>query len=392
MSGIKKLAPILGTVGGGLVGTAFGNPMIGASLGGALGSAIAGPGKGPGQQAPANVSDITQEAGQAQSQYAPILQSAQANQGAVSPYQQQALTQMGLAATGQGPSLAEAQLRSAQDRGFAQQLAASQAQRAQSPAMAQRQLLLNMGNSNRDLAQQSAIQRLQERDAFLNQANQQQANLGNAVQQNFQYATAPKTGLQNYENNRVAALNANNAAAAKEGNSLMGAIGGGAASMLGQIGSGKMNFDFKNPFARKATPVAQPTATGSDPSWMHAAKGGLISKGHTDEAQETIVYPDKGFGKIIMIRANGGPVTDQYKAGGNVAGPGGPKSDSIATMLSNGEYVVKAAVAQQPGMAELLHKINAGHISADKVKALLKEKPKDTHYGHVLKASKKKAE
>src|SRR6185369_4204206 len=154
--------------------------------------------------------DISKQAQTAQTQFNPVLQSAQANQAAVSPLQQQALTQMGLAATGQGPSLAEMQLRSAQDRGFAQQLSAAQSQRASSPALAQRQLLLNQGNANRDLAQQAAQARLQERDAFLNQANQQQANLGSAVNQNFQLATAPNQSLQQWELARTGAINQNN--------------------------------------------------------------------------------------------------------------------------------------------------------------------------------------
>lgn len=301
--------------------------------------------------------DITKQAQTAQNQFAPALQAAQANQGAVSPYQQQALTQMGLAATGQGPSLAEAQLRSAQDRGFAQQLAAAQSQRASSPALAQRQLLLNMGNANRDLAQQSAVQRLQERDSFLNQANQQQANLGNAVQQNFGLATAPNQSLQQYELARTGAINQNNQANAQSQNAILGSILSGGGAALGA-------------------------------SMGKKAKGGEVT-----DPQETVVLPDKGFGKIIMIRAEGGPVsdssmcapTDKYKSGGDVKGPGTATSDSIATMLSNGEYVVKAQAAQKPGMLELLEKINSGKLNAKEAKK------EAATFGHVL-AAKKKAD
>ncbi len=176
--------------------------------------------------------DMTNEANQAQANYAPILQANQANAAAVAPGQQQALAQMALAATGQGPSLAEAQLRSAQDRGFSQQLAAAQAQRSQSPALAQRQLLLNMGNANRDLAQQSAIQRLQERDSFLNQANQVQGNLRQDVANQFNYATAPKAGLQQWEQIRTGNVNAQNQAQATADNATRGAIMSG----IGAVG------------------------------------------------------------------------------------------------------------------------------------------------------------
>lgn len=303
--------------------------------------------------------DIGKEATAAQTQFNPALQSAQANQAAVSPYQQQALTQMGLAATGQGPSLAEMQLRSAQDRGFAQQLAAAQSQRASSPALAQRQLLLNQGNANRDLAQQSAMARLQERDAFLNQANQQQANLGSAVNQNFQLATAPKQSLQQWEMARTGAVNTANQQNAANSNALTGALLGGAGSALGGYLGKK-------------------------------AEGGLVTApgykngGEVDAPQETVVVPDRGFGKIIMVRAAGGPVcapTSEYKSGGPVAGPGGPKTDSIPTMLSNGEYVVKAAIVAKPGMSELLKHINAGRVEP---KDIMKNLEGNSSFGKIV--------
>jgi len=48
-------------------------------------------------------------------------------------------------------------------------------------------------------------------------------------------------------------------------------------------------------------------------------------------------------------------------SGGWIAGPGGPRSDSIPAMLSNGEYVVNAAAAARHGA--LLEAINGGRLS-----------------------------
>lgn len=54
--------------------------------------------------------------------------------------------------------------------------------------------------------------------------------------------------------------------------------------------------------------------------------------------------------------ASGGPV--KAATGGYISGPGGPRSDSIPAMLSNGEYVINAAATRKFG--PLLDAINSG--------------------------------
>ena len=49
-----------------------------------------------------------------------------------------------------------------------------------------------------------------------------------------------------------------------------------------------------------------------------------------------------------------------YASGGNVQGPGGPRSDAIMAMLSNGEFVVNAASAKRN--RGLLERINGGEV------------------------------
>ena len=52
-----------------------------------------------------------------------------------------------------------------------------------------------------------------------------------------------------------------------------------------------------------------------------------------------------------------GPVT--FATGGYISGPGGPKSDVIPAMLSNGEYVINAAAVQKYGVGAM-NAINSG--------------------------------
>ncbi len=63
------------------------------------------------------------------------------------------------------------------------------------------------------------------------------------------------------------------------------------------------------------------------------------------------------LGSLSFGFKNGGPVK-AFASGGPVSGPGGPRSDSIPAMLSNGEYVVNAAAARRN--ATLLDAINGG--------------------------------
>lgn len=79
--------------------------------------------------------------------------------------------QLGEAALGKGPSLAAEQLKAAQERNLAQQIAAVQAGRGGSSAANQRALIQSMSQGGRQVAQDAAQARLQEtsmaRDRFL---------------------------------------------------------------------------------------------------------------------------------------------------------------------------------------------------------------------------------
>jgi hypothetical protein len=58
--------------------------------------------------------------------------------------------------------------------------------------------------------------------------------------------------------------------------------------------------------------------------------------------------------------SGGGQVPVRKATGGAVSGPGTGTSDSVPAMLSRGEYVVRAAVVQQPGVLGALEALNRG--------------------------------
>lgn len=69
------------------------------------------------------------------------------------------------------------------------------------------------------------------------------------------------------------------------------------------------------------------------------------------------------FSATIVARKDGGLVgkLQKYASGGFVSGPGGPRTDSIMAMLSNGEFVVNAAATNK--YLPLLQAINSGSLS-----------------------------
>lgn len=157
----------------------------------------------------------------------------QTRMNAVNPAQNAVLTQMGQAAQGQGPSLAEVQMRSAMDRNLAQQLAATQASRGGSSALNQRALLSNLSSANRDLGQQAAAARLGERDAFMQQANIANQQARADIAQRADLDTMNKRSLQQRDVSNTAAVNATRQANAAADNQLAGSLIGGAGTILG---------------------------------------------------------------------------------------------------------------------------------------------------------------
>jgi hypothetical protein len=109
--------------------------------------------------------------------------------------------QLAAGAQGKGPSLAQAQLQAAQDRGLAQQVAAAKANRAANPALAARQSAQLGAQMQQATAQNSATARLQE------QQQQQQAyqNYLNSTQNARAAAIGAGTGATSAGSANIAA-------------------------------------------------------------------------------------------------------------------------------------------------------------------------------------------
>ncbi len=131
---------------------------------------------------------------------------------------QQLIQQLQATSQGQGPSLAQAQLKAMQDRGLAQTMAAAASQRGGNPALAQRQLMMQQAAGGRANAQQGALLGLQERQqaqgllAGQLTAGQGQADVlaSNSINQGFGQQEAAKklqaqyaTQVYNAENERA---------------------------------------------------------------------------------------------------------------------------------------------------------------------------------------------
>lgn len=69
-------------------------------------------------------------------------------------------------------------------------------------------------------------------------------------------------------------------------------------------------------------------------------------------------------GIMGLFGLGGGVAPVRRSTGGHVTGPGTTTSDSIPAMLSNWEYVTRAAVVQQPGALDFLHSFNVRGMAA----------------------------
>lgn len=272
--------------------------------------------KGPGQ-AVLNSSpfDIKNEAKKYEDLYTQQRQQAEARTAAANT--PALIAQLSQQAMGQGPSLAEAQLKSATNRNLAQQLAAAASMRGRNPAATQRQVLNMQGDAGRQLAEQSSVARLQEQQQAMSQLAQQQQMADslqqNSTQQGFAAAVAPKQSMQAFEQTRFAADNAARQAEAQRQAQQQAAILG----TIGTIGGAAIG----GPAGAKA--------------------GGSI--GGSFAAQGSV--PQSGPGPHIMA-SEGGEVPGKPAVKGN-----SPKNDFMHALVSPGEIIIPRSHASSPKKA-----------------------------------------
>lgn len=116
---------------------------------------------------------------------------------------------------------------------------------------------------------------------------------------------------------------------------------GNATDGLGQLGNGLTNFGQK--LSTSFFPSAPSGGGGGMFDWLGKLFGGAFTP----------------IGAQATLAANGG--IGLYADGGHVSGPGGPTSDDIPAMLSNGEYVINASATRRH--RRLLDAINSGSIA-----------------------------
>jgi TP901 family phage tail tape measure protein len=104
------------------------------------------------------------------------------------------------------------------------------------------------------------------------------------------------------------------------------------------------------------------SAKGGLETGFSEANYNIIGKG-IEEAASGAINNAISQANRDMLRMQSRPLQSKpegFANGGFISGPGGPRSDSIPAMLSNGEYVVNAAATKKFG--GLLHSINSGNF------------------------------
>jgi hypothetical protein len=220
-------------------------------------------------------------------------------------------------ALGQGPSIADAQLKMAQDRSLAQQLAATRANRSLNPALAQRMINQQSASAGQALAGQSAIAKMAEQQ-------QQQAAFGNYLNQKEQ-------GIRGYQQNAANAqanvMNQQSSNAAR-GDRIAGGIMNSGSDMLSSVMSDRNSKKKIKGYAEGG--VVQP----SSPFMDYPTTSNLIASPSqlwavARQADGTL---DPG---VASTSANYTGIEDHHKSGGGGGGGGAAGMMSLFSMMSD---------------------------------------------------------
>lgn len=346
LSSIGKIAGF--GAGAGLAGIP--GALAGGALGGAAGSTVENA-LGVGGDAP-NQGALAALQGQGLN----MAQEAGADYGAQQANRTAFADQLAQGAQGKGPSLAQAQLQAAQDRGLAQQVAAAKANRAANPALAARQSAQLGAQMQQATAQNSATARMQE------QQQQQQAyqNYLNSTQNARAAGISAGTGAASAG---AANINAHEASQKKMFGSLIGTAGQmfGLGMAHGGVVPAKMSAggvvgdDLKNvaTYASGGLVEVNPAQAQSYDYYanMFADKSG--EKDKSVKAKQMFNLPNAAEADDAPSVAVGGGreamMASAFYKGGKV--PGQPQvegdseaNDTVDAKLSPGEMVIPRSV------------------------------------------------
>lgn len=307
----------------------------------------------------------------AQAQAMAAARGQQTTLDALSPQQAQFGKQLADSALGKGPSLAEAQMRSTQDRGIAQQLAMAKSNRGANAGLQSRNLANQGLQGNQQLAQAAAMAKMQEQtnnqNAFSGYLNQQQGYHANLLAGSTQAA-----------GNQYAA----DAANAQNKNAFVGNLIGTGASMAMMFSDRNLKTNIKpvkmaeggkvmpqmgakiptiaiDPKDMLGSYIRQAGAAGANIGSFGGALSAFGGQRPSEAANSAVldsnilqqqVNPMQQMQQIPvpgqspqmpMMAANGGRVPGQARVAGD-----SEANDTVHTLLSPDEVVVPRTVAQ----------------------------------------------
>lgn len=216
------------------------------------------------------------------------------NQAEVRKQQQSQSKRLEDQATGNAPSLAEAQLKSSTNRSLAQQLAASQAQRGGSSALRERQLMKSQGAARRETAESAAVARIQEQQA----AEQQLATqLQNQRATDINLAEADRQSAQKLEellvqeNLGVQGLNLSGFQSSQQNRAnLISSIGSGLAGAASDKNL-KTNIK-KDDITKLGAKLSTDKSKSTDDSEKEPSKTSKFAKGFSDQSKKNSTSSD----------------------------------------------------------------------------------------------------
>ncbi len=297
----KKLSPFNTVIGAPLAALEFGKKALGG--GGPSGGAI---------NAITNIEGSTEAAKRAGELEKESGERSKKAQG----QRQELITDLQAQAKGEGPSLAEAQLRSGSERNLAQQLAAAASQTGGSPAAVQRQLAQQQSESGQQIASESAETRIQEQQIAREQLGQQIAQeqqlsdqlTQGFLQQGFDIQQARQQALAQIQ---IAKQQSREAARGRE-SGLLGSIIGGGASILASderakenVKSGKKDVNkFLNALSAKSYDYTNPEFPGR----KKGRRYGIMAQDLEKSEMGASFVEDTPFGKVVDTKQGFGAV------------------------------------------------------------------------------------
>lgn len=206
------------------------NPAIAGYAGAAGAAGQAAKGFDTSISDPAGMNQYTDLANQAQQEYGNQRAFMDAN---INPAKKNLITELQARASGKGPSIADAQLKSAFDKSLQSQLAAARSARGANPGLAARNVSNNMAQQQQNIAGQAVVARMQEQ-------NDAQTALQNAITNEQQYATGTLGSALGSQANVALMQNAQRDRNDKRNEGPIGGIIKGAGSFVGLNKGGMM--------------------------------------------------------------------------------------------------------------------------------------------------------